>query len=334
MYPWYIVLIHIILALILFFIVNWLGKRAEPMGYVKMSVVIRDDTAPLFNYLFKVLTPVVYIILLTAVFQKAGLNQLTSKIYFIVIYYWIIRLSAVILLGHIQLINWITQIVYWISSIALAIWFQSIVDKVNTILPDPQSLLEELWLLIIVFLYSLFNKMAFFRSGSQRRKERYINNQFLKFRRRYGQVVSESCKSQIIEAITYSVMIYENFNRPASARWLERILFARSKKIHSFGIMQVQSIKPLTDEESIKQGIEIVKNATRQYLAKVNEQSYLSFYGLLYEVSTCYNGGDGSYCNEIESIFDQVRSKYYHFNDLTYDMLLEMVGEQTKSVAA
>ena len=123
MYPWYIVIIHILLALILFFIVNWLGKRAEPMGYVKMSVVIQEDTAPLFNYLFKVLAPVVYIILLTAVFQKAGLNQLTSKIFFIVIDYWLIRLLAVILLGHIRLINWITQIVYWVSSIALAIWF-------------------------------------------------------------------------------------------------------------------------------------------------------------------------------------------------------------------
>ena len=68
------------------------------MGYVKMSVVIQEDTAPLFNYLFKVLAPVVYIILLTAVFQKAGLNQLTSKIFFIVIDYWLIRLLAVILL--------------------------------------------------------------------------------------------------------------------------------------------------------------------------------------------------------------------------------------------
>lgn len=304
------------------------------MGYVKMSVVIQDDTAPLFNYLFKVLTPVVYIILLTAVFQKAGLEQLTSKIYFIVIDYWLIRLSAVILLGHIRLINWITQIVYWVSSIALAIWFQSVVDKVNTILPDPQSLLEELWLLIIVFLYSLFNKMAVFRSGTQRRKERYIDYQFLKFRRRYGQVVSENCKSPTIEAITYSVMIYENFNRPALARCLERILFAKSKKKHSFGIMQVQSIKPLTDEESIKQGIEIVKNAARQYLAKVNKKNYLSFYGLIDEVSFCYNGGDGSYYNEVESIFEQVRSKYYHFNDLTYDMLLKIVGEETKSVGA
>ena len=296
------------------------------MGYVKMSVVIRDDTAPLFNYLFKVLAPVVYIILLTAVFQKAGLNQLTSKIYFIVIYYWIIRLSAVILLGHIQLINWITQIVYWISSIALAIWFQSVVDKVSTILPDPQSLLEELWLLIIVFLYSLFNRMAFFRSGSQRRKERYINNQFLKFRRRYEQVVSESCKSQIIEAISYSVMIYENFNRPSFARLLERIIFVNSKKKHSFGIMQVQSVKPLTDEESIKQGIEIIKDAVRQYTAKVDDSSWISFYSLISEVSELYNGGNGSYCSEVDSIFEQLRSKYFPVENLTYDMLQEIVA--------
>lgn len=295
------------------------------MGYVQMSVVIQEDTAPLFNYLFKVLAPVVYIILLTAVFQKVGLHQLTSKIYWIVIDYWIIRLSAVILLGHIRLINWFTQIIYWVSSIALAIWFQSVVDKVNSILPDPQNLLAELWLLIIVFLYSIFNKMEVSRAGSLRRKERYIDTQFLKFRRKYGQLVSECSKSPIIEAITYSVMIYENFNRPSFARLLERIIFINSKKKHSFGIMQVQSVKPLTDEESIKQGIEIIKEAVRQYTAKVDDSSWISFYSLISEVSELYNGGNGSYCSEVDSIFEQLRSKYFPVENLTYDMLLDIV---------
>ncbi len=55
MHLWNIATTHFILALLLFFFVNWLGKRAEPMGYIQMSVVIQEDTAPLFNYLFKVL---------------------------------------------------------------------------------------------------------------------------------------------------------------------------------------------------------------------------------------------------------------------------------------
>lgn len=319
MYPWYIALAHIVLALILFFIVNWLGKRAEPMGYVQMSVVIQEDTAPLFNYLFKVLAPIVYIILLTALFQVLGLHQLTKNIYWIVIDYWIIRISAVILLGHIRLINWLTQILYWSSSIALAIWFQSVVGKVNTILPDPQSLLEELWLLIIVFLYSIFNKVEISRAGSQRRKERYIDTQYLKFRSRYEQLVSECSKAPIIESITYSVMIYENFNRPPFARFLERLIFANSKNMHSFGIMQVQSVKPLTNEDSIRLGIEIIKNAVRHYAA-VNEQSWVSYYELIQEVSKLYNGGNANYSSEVYNIFEQLRSKYYPIKDLKYDI--------------
>ena len=319
MYPWYIALAHIVLALILFFIVNWLGKRAEPMGYVQMSVVIQEDTAPLFNYLFKVLAPIVYIILLTALFKVLGLHQLTKNIYWIVIDYWIIRISAVILLGHIRLINWLTQILYWSSSIALAIWFQSVVGKVNTILPDPQSLLEELWLLIIVFLYSIFNKVEISRAGSQRRKERYIDTQYLKFRSRYEQLVSECSKAPIIESITYSVMIYENFNRPPFARFLERLIFANSKNMHSFGIMQVQSVKPLTNEDSIRLGIEIIKNAVRHYAA-VNEQSWVSYYELIQEVSKLYNGGNANYSSEVYNIFEQLRSKYYPIKDLKYDI--------------
>ncbi len=285
MYLWYIATTHFILALLLFFFVNWLGKRAEPMGYIQMSVVIQEDTAPLFNYLFKVLAPVVYIVLLTAIFQKIGLDAFVEKIYFVVIEYWLIRLLAVILLGHVRLTNWITQIVYWASSIGLALWFQSIIDQAGSILPDPKSLLEELWVLIIVFLYSIFNKITISRSGSQRRKERYIERQFLKFRDKYANIVSSCCNSTIIEAITYSIMIYENFNRPGTARFIERTIFCKSKKRHSFGIMQVLSDRSLTDEESIELGIKIIKKACTQLCNDVNENSYISPYDLIFYIS-------------------------------------------------
>lgn len=298
------------------------------MGYIQMSVVIQEDTAPLFNYLFKVLAPVVYIVLLTAIFQKIGLDSFVEKIYWIVIDYWLIRFFAVILLGHFRLINWITQIVYWVSSIGLALWFQSIIDQAGSILPDPKSLLEELWVLIIVFLYSIFNKITISRSGSQRRKERYVERQFLKFKDKYSNIVSRCCNSTIIEAITYSIMIYENFNRPGTARFIERTMFCRSNKKHSFGIMQVCSDKVLTDEESIELGIDIIKKAYTKFCNDASEKSYLSLYDMIFDISIAYNGGDRYYREEVYEIFKQIIHKYYpELEDFTNEDLKRSIAD-------
>lgn len=61
MYTCDIIIVHIILSIALFFIVNWLGLHAISVGYMQMSVVIKEDTAPAFNFLFKVLAPPIYI---------------------------------------------------------------------------------------------------------------------------------------------------------------------------------------------------------------------------------------------------------------------------------
>ena len=62
-YSWYIALAHFALAVALFFIVNWIGARAISVGYMQMDIVIQEDTAPAFNFLFKVLAPVVFLVL-------------------------------------------------------------------------------------------------------------------------------------------------------------------------------------------------------------------------------------------------------------------------------
>jgi hypothetical protein len=61
-YYWFVSKIHFILSVLLFFIVNSIGARAISVGYMQMNIVIQEDTAPAFNFLFKVLAPVVFII--------------------------------------------------------------------------------------------------------------------------------------------------------------------------------------------------------------------------------------------------------------------------------
>lgn len=95
-YTWYIALAHLALGIVLFFIINWIGARSVSIGYMQMNVVIQDDSAPAFNFLFKVLAPVVYLILCAVAFQLLDMDRFVGNCYFIVIDYWAFRLLWVL----------------------------------------------------------------------------------------------------------------------------------------------------------------------------------------------------------------------------------------------
>lgn len=308
--PWYVIITHLVLAIALIFLVNWLGKKSGPLGYMQMSVGMKDDTAPMFNYLFKVLAPVVFIILVAALFQAVGLKEFTKNIYLIVVYYWAFRLLYVWLLGHISLLDWKVQIIYWISSIGLAIWVNSLIDKLGSILPSPQSLIEELWLLIILFIYSILNKLEFSREATERRKKNYIYQQFEKLHKRFGRQVDDYFQSDFMRALTFSIMIYENFNRSSTARSLERILLKGSKKKHTYGVMQVMSDRVLTDEESVDLGMKkIEKDCQDAYSEYDCDEAYATW--IVSSVAEAYNGGDENYSSEVIDVYSRLHEKYY-----------------------
>ena len=308
--PWYVILTHFALAFPLFFLVNWLGKKSGPLGYMQMSVGMKDDTAPMFNYLFKVLAPVVFIILMAALFQALGLKFFTKNIYLIVVFYWVIRLLYVWFLGHISLLDWKVQIVYWISSIGLAIGVNSLIDKLGTILLSPQSLIEELWLLIILFVYSVFNKLEFSREATERRKKNYIYQQFEKLHKRFGSQVDGYFQSDFMRALTFSIMLYENFNRSSTARSLERMLLKGSKKKHTYGVMQVMSDRVLTDEESVRLGMKKIEKDCRDAFSEYDsDDAYATW--IVSFVAEAYNGGDENYSSEVIDVYSRLNEKYY-----------------------
>lgn len=51
--------IQISLGILLFFIINWIGKHSYSIGYISISIFVRAEEAPAFNYIVRVLTPVV-----------------------------------------------------------------------------------------------------------------------------------------------------------------------------------------------------------------------------------------------------------------------------------
>lgn len=307
---WYVVISQILLAIALFFLVNWLGAQSTSMGYMQLSIGMQDDTSPAFNYLFKVLTPVVFIVLVAAFFQFIGHHEFNKNIYLIVVYYWIIRLLVIILQGHASLQNWPVQFLYWISSITLAVWFYSLIDKLDTILPTPQTLIEQLWLLIILFIYSVLNKLEISRASTEQRKKNYVIRKYQQFHEKFGEQVDGYMNIDFLRALTFAIMIYEDFNRSKLIRFLERLLFKYSDKKHTYGIMQVKSDHVLSDAESLNLGMEkIVRDCREAFFYQEIPEIY--DFNLVKIAAKGYNGGDEHYSSEVLDVYLVIKEDYY-----------------------
>ena len=314
MFPEYtlvLILIHLILAILLFFIVNWIGHHAISIGYMQMSVIIRQDNAPAFNFLFRILSPIVYLVICAVFFQYLDIS--IKYCYFIVIDYWIIRVLFVGITNRITLTNWKTQFLYWISSIGLAIWIYGLLENVEEVLPTPRALLDQLWILIILFVYSVLNKIEISNVGTIKRKNSYLSNRYLKFKRKYETDIATFFHNNMYEAITYSIMIYEDFNRPYIVRCIEYLFFYLRKGVYSLGIMQYQTNKYITNKDSLllamkkiaRDGKTIIEEKDKYYISDDYPRGFASL------IANKYNSGDDTYGYEVAEIFDYIYTKFY-----------------------
>lgn len=226
-------IIQFLAAVVLFFIVNWIGSKSISVGYIQLSTSIAEDSSPAFNFLFKVIAPPVYLVLYATICQTSNANWLNVNCYLLVIYYWAFRGLFILATGKCRLTNWITFGLYALFSIGISYGIYKVLNDVDKILPDPKDLLNQLWLLIIIFLYNILNKMEFGRDRTIRRKESYLSRQFMVFNTKYGSLVHSKCQNEFLEAIVFAIMIYENFNRPRVVRWIEYArFFLQRKSIH------------------------------------------------------------------------------------------------------
>jgi hypothetical protein len=314
-YSWYIALAHFALAVTLTFIVNWIGARAISVGYMQMDIVIQEDTAPAFNFLFKVLAPVVFLVLCAVAFEAANLSSFNSNIYFITIFYWLFRVLWILCSNRGSLTNWVEQFIYWVASIGLSVWIYSLIESVDQILPSSRSLLDQLWILIIVFVYSILNKVQISREGTIRRKTNYINSRFLSFRKKYDGTIKEFFHNDFYEALTYSIMIYEDFNRPVIVRYAEYLSFCITRKPHSLGIMQMTTDKYIDNKESIRLAMQkIVADSDKAWMAMSKNtfiESIISSSYVASQIGHYYNPGDYNYASEIREIFNQISKSFY-----------------------
>ena len=320
-----ITILQISVAIILFFLINLIGKYAPTdFKYFQISNFLETDEAPAFNFTFRVLTPVVFIIILSAILYHYNLDNYVENIYFVSIYYVMFRVIFNMMIGRTFLVNWKKQFIYSFFIVAISYFtYQKFIIKKENLLPDFSNISNELWIIIIIFLYTLIDKIPSSDINAEKRKYEYITYVYSKIHRNYSEIINSVSRDNIrLKQIIYAIIIHENFNRPKAFRIIEYLSGYFSKN-RSYGIMQVRSNKPLSDLESIQKGTKIIfdnfnalipEYKSKMEEEKENEEYYNSFDFIDEEFQMqlirSYNHCD-DYTIDIKDLADYLNKHFY-----------------------
>lgn len=318
-----IVLVHVLLAGLLFFLANWLGSHSISSGYHLITLFERVDEAPAFNFVFRVLTPLIYLVLVAALAYRVGLDEWTTGLYLVVVYYFVLRWSFNAIIGRGRLLNWPLQLL--IASVTVLAAYQlhgTLLSKPENLLPDAAGLTNELWLLVIAYLYNVLNRVPFTHAGAARRRAAYIRHRYRLLSQQFSRQVTPLARNGAEEALVYAVMIYETFNRPWIYRLIERRILFPAGLGTSLGPMQVQiaNVEKVDDATGVEVGAQKLLLAYRAALPAAERQvsdwsgvegrSWHAKVLAVRQAAHQYNIR-GAYGDEVQSIFESLVQDFY-----------------------
>jgi hypothetical protein len=317
-----LVFIQVLIALLLFFLANWLGKYSVTSGYHILSLFEQVDEAPAFNLVFRVATPLVFLAIAAAALYELMLDSWVQHFYMVVVYYFLIRWIYAIAVSRGRLLSWTRQITTGLITVAFAYaLYHRILANRGTLLPDAASFNSNLWILIIVYMYTVINQIPFTHAGAYRRRAAYIEHRFHTLCAAYSTIVTATAKTPEEEALVYAVMIYETFNRPYLYRAVETYLLQPFGWAKSVGPMQVQTSQRLDDEASVRLGsakllelFRVARPASEQQVApwdlREGDKRRYAREAAVRAASRAYNVR-GDYSDEIQVIFDDLVKQFY-----------------------
>jgi hypothetical protein len=311
-----IFVVQFALSIILFLITNWIGKNATFMGYTSISFVAEEEGLIASNYLIRVASPLVYLIVISTIFYYFGLDNYVKDFYFVSIYYVSIRIVFNIVMGRVLLIGLAKLILYNGSIIVFSyLLYTKLISNKENILPDPKTMVNELWILIILFFVAVINKVQVDNKGIEKRNNRYCINYINRFSSKYGELVDRMVSNDQLKSIVYAIMIYENFNRPAIVRLMEKVCFIIDKKPRTLGIMQVYTQILINNEKSVEIGIRKILDAYNMKIEFYNKnpEEYDDEYDeyiLIHDIIYDYNSNE-EYCSVVANIRETVMEILY-----------------------
>lgn len=306
--------LHVGLAILLFFGMNWIGRHSLSAGYIQMSVLVKSDEAPAFNFLYRAFAPIVYITLCAAVLYKAEADWAVKDIHLVVVYYFAFRLLFNIATGRSRLLNWGIQLAYWATSIPVAFYvYENLIQKNQYFFPTNEDLGNALWLGVLAFIYQTFNRVKLSNENTKKRKRNYVAHRYNHYRSIFGEAIEEVTADKRQQCLIYTILLYEAFNRPKLYRWIENVLF-RAGLAKTLGVMQVTTDRLISDEESVRLGAKkIVDDHLRAQIIIKEKKPYYgsrSYWSIRSEVIALYNK-DNDYVREVNGLYEVMVELFY-----------------------
>ena len=261
---WAISAMHVALSVILFFLVNWIGKHAVDFGYISTTLFEEPNESVALNFFIRALSPAVFIILVSSAVVALGRPDLRLGIVMVVPYYYLVRAGVIFLFNRHRLISWpryVGHALFGISIAALA--YRYIIVPNRSLIPDLETAGNELWLALLAFLYAVANKIPLSGGPGARRRNAFVNIHYTAARRQFGGLIDAKAPDNLLKLVAYSVLVYEDYCRPPAIRTLERL--AWWKKRRTTGIMQVSAVEVLTDNDSVNRGLDILLTSWEEH---------------------------------------------------------------------
>ena len=199
----------------------------------------------------QLLIPSIYIILIAALIPIVKEN-----IFLIVVFEIFIRNFYITnIINNEKEVNNITFIIESLLSIIISVLtYNLFISKVDTVIPDPESIRPFIWFLIILFiiyLYKISTKDLVVKNEVKKTVYKREKNilQYAKFKNKYSYIVKS--KNEIINNTIYAIMVYNDYNTPQVKRSINSYIGAITKKETKYGIMQIPSYEKISDEDSI-----------------------------------------------------------------------------------
>lgn len=247
-----------IFALFLFPLNNKIGNKSSIFGYQSTVAYAQQWESPAFNFIYRLLIPVVYITLIAIPLSILSFGNTISELYYVALYYFIFRFILLFLLGRQKLVKWKYEIIISVISFLLCIKVnQSFISNNKDFIPSIQGMSDQIWFIIILFMYKYINDINI----PSYKSLNYNRNKFYRIKEKYGSIIANIDNSAIKQAIVYAVIINEDFNRPFIIRSIVEKIGFKLGKVKTTGIMQVYSSEYLSDEKSIVLGANILCKA-------------------------------------------------------------------------
>ena len=228
------IILYVVFAIILFFLLNFLLEK-EDKRYVKQMFF-----------------SLAYIIFLAAFFKKSSEN-----IFLVIVLELVFRIFWTVYVEEKSFVkNNKNRLKVYVFTIVLAyminIYF---INEVKSVLPTGEELRLIFWLFILLYFYrgikEYVSKLETTNKDFVFYKDReYVVMSYAKLKNKYYASVKSKYKNLVF--LIYAIMVYENCNKSEISRKLDYLRYKLFNQRVAFGIMQIDSNKEISDEESIK----------------------------------------------------------------------------------